>query len=353
MKRVNQKLKLHGGVMTKQWFFSLASTVALSLAFLLASCKEDEVAPPPGPTSINANGTLVPASRTQAQGSFFVTDQSGSPVTGLTSQNVAAILSWAVPIPDSVTGQPIITQTGKQVAVAMTMDYSGSMFIGPIDSLTRKYKRILDMERGVKTFVRSMRSGDIAEIIKFGTTVQIVQPFTGDTSLLRRATDSLSFSRGATALFTSINQGITDASLTSVQNYTRAVIAFTDGGENASSIPIGTIFDNSRRNGIPVFTIGLLDSIYHSTPPGQTSDGSERNLVRIADSTGGFYFYAPTAAELAQIYARISGQLANAYSLAVTWPSATLPPSGTQVTASVIITYANLSSRFSKTYRIP
>jgi VWFA-related protein len=319
----------------------------------LTSCKEDEVTPPPGPTSINANGSLAPGSRTQAQGSLFVTDQNGTPVTGLTSQNVAAVLSWTVPRSDSVTGQPIITQTGKQVAVAMTMDYSGSMFTGPIDSLTRKYKRILDMERGVKTFVSSMRSGDIAEIIKFGTTVQVVQPFTGDTSLLRRATDSLSFSRGATALFTSINQGITDASLKSVQSYTRAVIAFTDGAENASTITIQNIFDNSRRNGIPVFTIGLLDSIYHSTPPGQTSDGSERNLVRIADSTGGFYFYAPTAAELAQIYGRISGQLANAYSLTITWPGTTLPPTGTQVTASIVVTYSGRTARFSKTYRIP
>ena len=87
----------------------------------------------------------------------------------------------------------------------------------------------------------------------------------------------------------------------------------------------GELFKAARDKGIPVFTIGLIDSAYHSTPPGLYS-GSEYDLVKIADTTGGFYFYAPSASQLAQIYTQVSGQLSNAMQMTVNWPSTGLPP---------------------------
>lgn len=332
-----------------------------TVAVFYNGCKKDDSGPTePGTTAIIANGTLAPLSRTQAQGTLFVNDPDGNPISGLTAANVSARLRWGtgkVNVSDSVLGQVVLqtlTQAGKNIAVALTMDYSGSMFVGVYDSTAKRYRRILDMESAVKAFVTAMGAADKAEIIKFGDLAQVsvVQAFTSDKVLLRRAADTLSINRNLTALYSSIMRGILDATTQSSSSYARAVIAFTDGGENDSNILRDSLFRASRRNAIPVYTVGLIDSIYHTNPPGGYA-GAERDLVQIADSTGGFYFYAPNATQLSQIYQRISGQLSNAYQISIVWPSAGLPVAGTLVTVVITVNYNGLISTFTRQYSIP
>gem|GEM_PF-739624 len=348
--------------MKKYSLLLILAVLTVGLLFSINGCSKDDDNPADegAASTINANGTMAATSRTQAQGTLFVTDQSGNAITGLTAANVAATMKWGTPkvvVMDSVTGSVIIqtlSQSGKNIAAAMTMDYSGSMFVGPYDSTAKRYQRIKDMETAVKTFVNAMGTNDRAEIIKFGSlsTINVVQSFTSTKSLLLRAADTLSFDYGFTALYSSIVRGLLDASAQSSSSYARAVVAFTDGGENDSNVPRDSIFRASRRNAIPVYTIGLLDSIYHTTPPGGYS-GPERDLVQIADSTGGFYFYAPNAATLVQIYQRISGQLSNAYTVTVNWPSTGLPPAGTTVYVTITVRYGALVSVFTRSYIMP
>jgi Ca-activated chloride channel family protein len=335
-------------------------SIVLLLLLVFGGC--DKSSSPTGPgagsvTQIAANGSLAPVSRTQAQGTLIVADQNGNAVTGLASENVAARLVWGLPkasAGDSVVGTVTIqtvTQSGKNIAVALTMDYSGSMYVGNYDETSDKYQRIIDMESGVKTFINALKITDEAEIIKFDDVVHVVQPFTSSKQLLSQAVDSVLYLGGATALFQSIYTGVQDVATQSASSYARAVVAFTDGGENSSSIDMTTLLQTAQSNSIPVYTIGLLDSVLHSTPPGYYSD--EANLVMIADSTGGFYFYAPSAAQLTQVYDKISGQLSNAYSMSITWPSSSLPASGTTVTAIITVTYNGLTSVYSRTYTMP
>jgi VWFA-related protein len=329
----------------------------LCISVFISSCKKSSTGPDTTPvvTQVNANGSLASVSRTQVAGIMSVTDQNGNPITGLTSQNVIAQLKWLVASTyDSVAGTPTIqslSQSGKKIAVALTMDYSGSMFSGVYDSSKQKYKRIVDMESATKAFINAMKTGDVAEIIKFGDAAEVVQAFTGDKSALLHIVDTLSDSRGMTALYESINQGLVDAALQSTTTYARAIVAFTDGGENNSTVTRLQMLQKSWQYAIPVYTIGLLDSSAHSTPPGQNSS-QELDLVQIADTTGGFYFYAPNASQLTQIYAKISGQISNAYAVSITWPSTGLPPTGTNVNAIITVIYNNLKSQFSRTYTI-
>jgi hypothetical protein len=333
----------------------------LAIALLLPSCKKSDSGPtgPAGVTSLKANGTLSALSRTTVQGTVFVTDQDGAPITGLTTSNFAAKLYYGAGISkvtaDSIIGtivvQPI-NQTGKKVAVAMTMDYSGSMFSGAYDNTKMQYTRILDMEGGVKAFVNAMTVGDIAEIIKFGSDVDFVFPFTSSTQALLGAADSASTDRGLTALYQSIYKGLQDAGAQSSTSYARAVIAFTDGGENNSVATRSDVFALSKQYGIPVYTVGLIDSAYHSVPPG-LNNYQEADLVEIADTTGGLYYYAPNAAQLGVIYQQISGAISNSVQVTITWPPTGLPASGTTVRAIITVTYNGISTQIVRTYVMP
>ncbi|MBZ0203023.1 MAG: VWA domain-containing protein [Ignavibacteria bacterium] len=301
-------------------------------------CSDDNPVTP-SVTAINANGSLTQIDRTHMQGTMFVTDQNNAPITGITNSNVSVVLNWVTD--GSVNGTVSVTSgstSGKKIAAAITMDYSGSM--GP--------DQIVCMENGVKTYINAMQSADISEIIKFDNAVIIAQPFTSDKSLLIRAVDSVFNLGNGTALYQSIYQATNDASGQNSAQYIRCVIAFTDGGENASSISRNDMITNALTLGIPIYTIGLLD--FYS---GTTGDPG-KDMKNIADTTGGFYFRIPpdTCSGLSDIYNTINGQLNGAYSLAVTWPSTGLPPSGTTVTAIVTVNYESLSASFQKVYVI-
>jgi len=335
------------------------SAALITLVILIGGCKKEEGPTAPIITAITANGNFVAQSRTQVTGVLFVVDQNGSPVGGLTAQNLAARLRW-LPKGTGSAGEVVGTvniqafsSAGKNIAVALTMDYSGSMFVGPRDSANPlKYKRIADMERAAKTFVSNMRSGDVAEIIKFGSNVEVIQQFTNNKNALLAAIDTNSYSRGMTALYQSIYQGLIDAAQQPAASYVRAVVAFTDGGENNSTVSRSAMLRQSFSNGIPVYTVGLLDSSDHSTPPGLNSY-EEWDLVNIADTTGGFYFYAPSAAEMAQIYQRISGVIQGGYTVTINWPATGLPPSGTTVTMTLTISIGGVSTTITKSYSMP
>ena len=344
------------------------AAITVLVALLLPGCSKDSSTGPGGPaptTSLQANGALTNITRSQIQGTVFVADQSGNAITGLTAQDFNVRLMWGTGLPkitaDSVIGSVVIStlsQSGKKIAAGMTMDYSGSMYTGATDPVTFKYVRIMQMETAVKSFIQAMGTADIAEIMKFDDVIHVVQPFTNSKSLLTAAVDSSLSLDGNTALYSSIDQELFDVSAQSASVYSRAVIAFTDGGENSSSISRDSLIGHAVHLGIPVYTVGLLDSSLHTTPPGIYNSGlynggPEWDLVNIADTTGGLYFYAPTAAQLAQIYSGISGQMNNALVMTINWPLTGLPPAGTAVVAYIKVTYNGVSTTFKRPYTIP
>ena len=151
-----------------------------------------------------------------------VTDISGSPVIGLTASNVIVTVDNIKQ--SQITVKPVSSQIYSPMSVALTMDYSGSMSGQPV----------IDVQNAAAAFIAQMASGDQAEIIKFSTSVSVVQLFTTDKTLLASvAQSSWSGAGGSTALYDSIYQAVAD---TARQGGRMAVIAMTDSHDGASSL---------------------------------------------------------------------------------------------------------------------
>lgn len=320
----------------------LVLLILLSLSTIYISCNEDNnpTTPPNNVTSIQANGTIQQNTRTNTTGTLIVIDQNGAPVSGITGSNVTAYLRWPAKVADSVAGAVTVssnTGSGKNVAAAVTMDYSGSM----------GSQQLLCMESGVKTYINAMGSNDISEIIKFDDQVVVAQPFTSNKTLLINAVDSNFSLGGSTALYQSIYKGTTDVSPINSTQYIKSVIAFTDGGENASSVSRATMISTALSNAIPIYTIFLYSS---------TNNSYGWDMKNIADTTGGFFFWAKPdsscTSALTGVYNTIKGQISGSYTMDINWPASTLPPTGTLVRVTVIITYNGLKTSFTKTYNI-
>jgi Mg-chelatase subunit ChlD len=167
----------------------------------------------------------------------------------------------------------------SDLSVSFVNDYSGSMSASALQA----------METAVRTFIGYMKSTDRGEYIAFGAnivakTVGFVSPTTLENSIGGSGVDD-----SRTALYDAIHFALERLQGES-SDRVRAVIALTDGVDNSSGKTMQNIIDKAKQLSIPVFTIGLGNSI-------------ERvKLQKIADDTGGKYYEAPNEDDLEEIY---------------------------------------------------
>jgi Ca-activated chloride channel family protein len=229
-----------------------------------------------------------------------VTDQNGNPFTefneyNFTIQQVCKGSTDTTLVKDVTFSS--MNQQGKNVAVAATMDYSGSMVSSDITQ----------MEAALSDFVKYKNSADYIEIIKFSSGDDVVQAFTNDAASLQSAlVAAYPGIGGSTAFFDAIYTGLTDCTtlISSKTGLLPAVIAFTDGNENNSQVSFTDVITLAQNNQIPIYSIG-----YGSV--------NQQIMGDLASMTGGRYSYTPDATQLKQLYSMISGQLKNIYQ--VSW----------------------------------
>ena len=232
-----------------------------------------------------------------------VSDQDGNVLTGFNEQNFN-IRYFCKDDADTlnVTSYSFLPDKDKRhrLAAGNTMDYSTSMSDNDIEN----------MERAIRQFIRMKHEDDYMQIIKFSDHVEIVNAFSKDTLVLMNAI-AKPFSRGWTAYFQAVYEGLEQADVFVKANhsYFPAVIAFTDGHDNRSNVNLNQTITRANNLQIPVYTVGF-GSVNHG------------EMNRLADETGGRYFYTPTGQDILSLYQTISTQLNDIYGL--TWTTYTL-----------------------------
>ena len=248
-----------------------------------------------------------------------VTDQEGNPIENFTIGNY--LIQEIVANDTTTINAQLIDRTNTEtdpLAVSINMDYSGSM----------ELQDIIEMERAIKSFIRLKNEQDIFSIIKFASSVDIVQTFTRDTSLLISAVNKPEKVSGGTAFYDACQAGLDE--LGSIgNNYIPVVIGFTDGSDGDSFISLDNLINNAISSSIPVYTIGL---------------GSVNSAVlsQLSNSTGGRFSLATSNADIQQLYDLLDNQLSSLYE--VQWTSTAV--SGSNVVVLITVEYTSANGTF-------
>ncbi|HEX9973657.1 MAG TPA: VWA domain-containing protein, partial [bacterium] len=123
---------------------------------------------------------------------------------------------------------------------------------------------------------------------------------TSDNELLKQTVQSAALVDG-TALYQGLMTGI---DLIKSETGRRAIIVYTDGGNNRAPFSPGAVIDSARANNLPIYTISLGTN---------TEDDS---LKKIADQTSGLFFKAATVEQMKEIYGKLSVMMQNYYVMA-------------------------------------
>jgi VWFA-related protein len=215
-----------------------------------------------------------------------VLDANGQPVAGLERGNVALSENG---LPAAVDSMRMSGTAGsrEQLTMAIVVDRSESM----------SGEKMEQAKQSVERFLSLMEPGDRSSLISFSDAVSTLQGLTGDTRRLADAAMAIE-PRGHTALFDAVAEGAR-----SLQNVAgrKAVIVLTDGIANRGALDMDQAIDEAKRDYASVYVIGL------------GADARTGRLERIAEETGGSYFFTPSAEGLRQIYETISSRIRNEY----------------------------------------
>jgi VWFA-related protein len=192
-------------------------------------------------------------------------------------------------LPSHVKDMRMVGTEGQKepLSIALVIDKSGSM----------AGDKIVLAKGSVLRFISLMEKGDRASLFAFSDAVSELAPLTGNEESLKNAVAGIQ-ADGHTALYDAISQGVDSLKVVPGR---KAVIVLTDGIANRGVIDIDQAIGSAFKSYISVYAIGLGEDVRTA------------RLERIAQESGGTYFFTPSAEGLASIYETISHRIKNEY----------------------------------------
>ena len=178
----------------------------------------------------------------------------------------------------------------QPITVVVMLDMSGSMS-----------SRFLRLRTSTMSFVDAMQPHDRAQIGTFGEEIAISPHLTSDKRVLRRVLHNELWPMGATPIWNALDEAM--SALTS-ESGRRVVLTITDG-RNMCNFPRclkpGEVERRAVREGFMLYAIGM------------DGTGLDREIMEMAEETGGGHFALPEGADLTSTFARVAEELRRQY----------------------------------------
>jgi Ca-activated chloride channel homolog len=230
-----------------------------------------------------------------------VTPTEGSVVRRMNlAQRLVAPVCWALIVLALARPQYIerpVEKTEPQRDLMLSLDLSQSMETRDFrDSAGQLETRVAAVQQVVSDFVKR-RQGDRVGLIAFGDAPYPLVPFTLDhltvQSMIESAIPGIAGPR--TALGDSI--GLAIKMFAESKASEKVLVVLTDGNDTASRMPPDRAADIAKQDGITVHAVGIGD------PDATGEDKLDVDaLKKIAETTGGRYFFGQDQSQLAEIY---------------------------------------------------
>lgn len=187
-----------------------------------------------------------------------------------------------------------------------------------LDTSSSMREQMSTVHTAASGFIGTLREHDRAAIVTFGDTVQIAQPLTSDTAVLKEAIRSTK-GHGGTALHNALYIAFKEFGRAARQSgdvRRQAFVVLSDGQDTAGMLAFDDVLAEARRSGVTVYTINLRSDIpMHLARVARQASEAEFAMRRLAQETGGQAFLADKVGELRGIYAGIAQEISRQYSI--------------------------------------
>lgn len=160
-------------------------------------------------------------------------------------------------------------------------------------------------------FVKTMKEDDLTEVMEFGSKPHILQPFTADTEKLTRAI-RMTQPGGTTSLYNALYIALKNLNRRREDIRRQAIVVLSDGEDTSSLVSFEQVLELTKDTDVVIYTISLRRP---SARRGRAFSEAEHVLKKLAEETGGQWFFPNEIQELDSVYQRISTELKSQYNL--------------------------------------
>jgi VWFA-related protein len=194
----------------------------------------------------------------------------------------------------------------QPIALSLLLDSSASM-----------EDKLPTLQTAAISFVKRLKSNDMAQIIDFDSRVEIRQAFTGNQPELEQAIGRTA-AGGSTSLHNALYIALKELrkirAVSEEDVRRQALIVFSDGEDTSSLISFDEVLDLAKRSETAVYTIALRGADTQS----KGFREAEFVMRQLAQETGGRAFFPLRAEDLTAVYGQIADELASQYTLGYT-----------------------------------
>lgn len=224
-----------------------------------------------------------------------------------------AVLAWILTVaaaarPQQIAPPEALVRSGR--ALMLSVDVSGSMAIQDMPLGAKMVSRFAAVKAIASDFV-ARRQGDEVGLVLFGTHAYLLTPLTFDVDTVAKQLDGAAI--GLAGRETALGDAIVLATkhLAKLPARSRVLVLLTDGVNTAGSVAPLDAARLARAAGVRVYTIGIGSaggetlSVFGMQIPAPDQDLDVSTLSSIAQQTGGRFFRAADADQLADAYRAI------------------------------------------------
>jgi Ca-activated chloride channel homolog len=224
-----------------------------------------------------------------------------------------ALLAWLLAVtaaarPQQIAPPEALVRSGR--ALMLAVDVSGSMAIQDMPLGAQMVSRFAAVKAIAGDFI-AQRQGDEVGLVLFGTHAYLLTPLTFDVPTVAKQLDGSAI--GLAGRETALGDAIVLATkhLAKLPARSRVLVLLTDGVNTAGTVEPLQAAQLARAAGVRVYTIGIGSaggetlSVFGTQIPAPDQDLDISTLNSIAQQTGGKFFRASDADQLADAYRAI------------------------------------------------
>jgi Ca-activated chloride channel family protein len=187
----------------------------------------------------------------------------------------------------------------SEVSCVLLLDTTGSMLAA-----------LPALKNAALKLIGNLRPADAVAVYSFNESLTELQPFTTDKNAAKRAV-LRTHANGSTALYDALTRVNRDLS---GRPGKKAIVVFTDGDDNVSTLTAETAIQRAKSSGVPIYTVAQGEAL--------TQPAFLKLLAGISKATGGVSFAIRDSREIRAVFERVSQDLTHGYLLAFQPPPA-------------------------------
>jgi len=194
----------------------------------------------------------------------------------------------------------VFSREDLPIRLVLLMDTSASMD-----------EKMTFAQEAAVNFVGEMKEDDLSEVVEFGSKAHVLQPFTADIEKLNRAI-RMTQAGGTTSLYNALYIALKNLNRRRQDIRRQAIIVLSDGEDTSSLVTFEQVMELSKDTDVTIYTISVRKP---SGRRGRAFSEAEHVLKKLAEETGGQWFFPSQIQELEEVYARIATELKSQYAL--------------------------------------